>query len=322
MTQEILTAMLLGHACGDAMGVPVESETRRKLENTPVTEMHGFGVHNQPPGTWSADTSLTVATMESMTRLKKIDLEDIMRNFVDWYSGDKFTANDYTFDFDPITAEAIKNFLKGYRAQDCGISDEYANENGALIRMLPVAAYIYLTRGNNFDNDAMKIVHEITALTHAHPRTLIACGIYCLIAAEIFDGQNLQVAFSNGVDKAKNFYSTQENFQGEWFHYEFLTDKNFAATPAKNIVSRVYVIDNLKAALWCLLNTDNYKDLILKAVNLGGDTDTVAAIAGGLAGAFYGVEQIPQSWLDVLKKKDYLQKISADFYNAFGREKI
>jgi len=178
--------------------------------------------------------------MESMTRLKKIDFEDIFRNFVDWYSGDKFTANDFTFDFDPITEAAIKNFLKGYYPKDCGISDEYSNENGALIRMLPVAAYIYLTRGNNFDNDAMKIIH-----------------------------------------------------------YEFLLDKNFAATPEKNITISVYVVYTLKAALWCLLTTllttDNYRDLILKAVNLGGDTDTVAAIAGGLGGAFYDVEQIPQN---------------------------
>lgn len=97
MTQEKLTSMLLGYAAGDAMGVPVESEPRRKLEINPVTKMRGFGAYNQPPGTWSADTSLTIAAMESMTRLKKIDFEDIFRNFVDWYSGDKFTANEFYF---------------------------------------------------------------------------------------------------------------------------------------------------------------------------------------------------------------------------------
>ncbi len=318
MTQEKLIAMVLGHAVGDALGVPVESETRMRLENNPVTEMLGYGVHNQPAGSWSGDTSLTIAAMYSISRMKKIDYEDIMLNFVDWYSGDKFTANDYTFDFDPITSEAIGNFLKGYRPPDCGISDEYSNENGALIRMIPAAAYIFLTRGNNFDDDAMKIIHDYTSLTHAHPRNLIACGIYCLIAAEIFDGQNLQVAISNGLNRAKSFYSTHENFKDEWFHYEIFLDKDFAAIPEKNIPSRVYVVDNLKAALWCLLNTDNYKDLVLKAVNLGGDTDTIGAIAGGLAGAYYGIEQIPQNWLDVLKKKDYLIKTATDFYNAFN----
>ncbi len=260
--------------------------------------------------------------MESMTRLKKIDFEDIFRNFVDWYSGDKFTANDFTFDFDPITEAAIKNFLKGYYPKDCGISDEYSNENGALIRMLPVAAYISLTRGNNFDNDAMKIIHEVASLTHAHPRTLIACGIYCLIAVEIFDGQNLQVAFSNGVNKAKNFYSAHEKFWGEWFHYEFLLDKNFAATPEKNITISVYVVYTLKAALWCLLNTDNYKDLILKAVNLGGDTDIVAAIAGGLGGAFYGVEQIPQNSLTSSRKKIICKKFLQIFIQHLKGSKL
>ena len=322
MTQETLIAMLLGHACGDAMGVPVESETKMRLEDNPVTEMRGYGVHNQPVGSWSGDTSLTVATMESMTRLKKIDYEDIFRNFVDWYSGDKFTANDFTFDFDPITSEAIGNFLKGYRPLDCGISEEYANENGALIRMIPAAAYIFLTRVNNFDEDAFKIIHNLISLTHAHPRTLIACGIYCLIAAEIFEGKDLKIAISNGINNAKNFYINHENFKDEWHHYEFLLDKNFAETPERNISSRVYIVDNLKTALWCLLNTKNYRDLILKAVNLGGDADTIAAISGGLAGAFYGLEEIPAEWLDVLKKKDYLIQVATDFYNTFEGEKI
>lgn len=321
LTQEKIIAMLLGHAVGDAMGVPVESELRSRLEDNPVTEMRGFGTHNQPAGTWSGDTSLTIAAMESIARQKKVDLEDIMRNFIDWYSGDKFTANDYTFDFDPITSEAISNFLKGYRPPDCGITEEYANENGALIRLMPIAAYIYQTHGNNFDAAAMKIVHEYAALTHAHPRALIACGIYVLVAAEIFDGQNLAAAISNALNNAKNFYSNDEIFKDDWLFYRNFLTENIAEIPAKNIVSRVYVVDNLKAVLWCLLNTDNYKNLILKAVNLGGDTDTVAAIAGGLAGAFYGVEQIPAEWLDVLKKKDYLVQTATDFYNSLANMK-
>lgn len=320
LTQEKLTAMLLGHAVGDAMGVPVESVLRSHLEENPVAEMRGYGTHNQPAGTWSGDTSLTVAAMESIARTKKLDYEDIFRNFVDWYSGDKFTANNYTFDFDPITSEAIGNFLKGYRPLDCGIAEEYANENGALIRLIPIAAYVYLTRGKNFDADAMKLIHEYAALTHAHPRSLIACGIYCLVAAEIFDATNLPDAISTGLTNAQNFYAAHETFKDEWHYYAPLLNKDFAATSPKNIVSRVYVVDNLKAALWALLNTQNYRDLVLKTVNLGGDTDTMAAIAGGLAGAFYGVEQIPNEWLDVLKKRDYLAKVAADFYNSLAKE--
>ena len=243
-----------------------------------------------------------------------------MINFVNWYNGNLFTANDITFDCDPVTAAAIDNFLRGSKPLDSGISDEYSNENGALIRMSPAVAYIFITRGNNFDAEAMTLIHNLARLTHAHPRTLIACGIYSLILAEVFDGQNLQAAFDNGLNRAKDFYSENPDFQAEWVHYDLFFDKDFAAIPEKNIVSRVYVVDNLKTSLWCLLNTDNYRDLVLKAVNLGGDADTIAAIAGGIAGAHYGLAEIPEEWLEVLRKKDYLEKIAADFYNTLVKE--
>ncbi len=318
--QETIIAMLLGHAVGDAMGVPVERTSRWRLEINPVVDMRGYGTNNQPPGSWSGDTSLTIATMDSLSRRKNFDYEDIMINFVNWYNGNLFTANDITFDCDPVTASAIDNFLRGSKPLDSGICDEYSNENGALIRISPAVAYIFMTRGNNFDAEAMTLIHNLSKLTHAHPRTLIACGIYSLILAEVFDGQNLQAAFENGLNRAKNFYSEHPDFQAEWSHYDLFFDKDFAAITEKNIVPRVYVIDNLKAALWCLLNTNNYRELILKAVNLGGDADTIAAIAGGIGGAFYGLEQIPAEWLAVLRKKDYLEKIATDFYNAFEKE--
>ena len=316
---ENVTAAILGHATGDALGVPVELNLRRNLRDNPVTEMRGYGAHNQPAGTWSGDTSLTIATLESISRCKKIDYEDILRNFVDWYSGGIFTAGGETFDCDPTTAKAIENFLKGALPLHTGMADEYSNENGSLMRMLPAALYVYLTRGNNFDAAAMKIVHNISALTHGHPRTLIACGIYCIIAGEIFDGQNLPAAIQTGLSKARAFYS-HGKFSGEIFHYDDLFQENFAATPEEKIVSRVYIVDNLKAALWSLLNTDNYRAAVLKAVNLGGDADTVGAIVGGLAGAAYGLAEIPAEWLAVLRRKDYLEKIAADFYNSLDKE--
>lgn len=75
-------------------------------------------------------------------------------------------------------------------------------------------------------------------------------------------------------------------------------DKDFAALPEDEIESTDYVVSTLEAVVWCLLKTDNYKSMVLKAVNLGGDTDTIAAIAGGLAGIAYGLQDIPEDcWL-------------------------
>ncbi len=318
LTQKTVTSMLLGHAVADAVGVPVEFTKRYKLKDNPVVDMRAYGTYGQPAGTWSDDTSLTVAAMESMARLKKIDYADIMKNFLAWYNEDKFTATDETFDCGNTTANAISNFADGIPPLECGPDHENSAANGGLMRISPVAMYVYFKHGNNFYPETFETVHNFSSITHGNKNCLIAAGIYCSVAAGIFDGQTLQLAISKGLSRAQNFYGNLREFKEAFKNFERLFDKNFDKFFEDEIKSTGYVVASLEAAIWCLLNTDNYKDLVLKAVNLGGDTDTIGAIAGGLAGAFYGLEQIPQNWLDVLKKKKYLEKIAADFYNAFN----
>ncbi len=319
LTMEKMTAMLIGHAMADAIGVPVEFSKRAHLKKNPVTGILEYGTYHQPAGTWSDDTSLSIAAMESISRLGKIDYADIMKNFVEWYEHDKFTANDVIFDVGNTTAQAIENFMLGITPLECGPTNESTSGNGSLMRIFPVAAYLYLKRGNNFDADAMQTVHNFSRITHGSYSCQMSCGVYSLIAAEIFDGQDLKKAILSGINKAKNFYGNLREFEEAAQRLARIFDANFANLPEEEISSRGYVIASLESALWCLLNTDNYKDLVLKAVNLGGDTDTIGAIAGGLAGAFYGLEEIPAEWLSALKKKSYLEKIAADFYKVGER---
>ena len=93
----------------------------------------------------------------------------------------------------------------------------------------------------------------------------------------------------------------------EFVHYGRIFEKGFTDIPRDEINSSGYVVNTLEAALWCLLTTDNYRDCVLKAVNLGRDADTVAAVAGGLAGALYGYEAIPLEWRETLIKRDYIE---------------
>ena len=111
------------------------------------------------------------------------------------------------------------------------------------------------------------------------------------------------------MNDAKSFYGSEDAFK----NFLRLCDENFAALPEDKISASGYVVHTLEAALWCLLNTGDYKSLALKAVNLGEDTDTTAAIAGGLAGIIYGVESIPAEWLNILKRRDYLETICVNF---------
>lgn len=309
MDAKILKNMLLGLATADALGVPVEFESRRTLQAEPVTGMRSFGSWNQPAGTWSDDTSMTVAAMESISRLGRIDYEDIMKNFLNWYLHDSFTATGERFDIGNTTRAALVRYSrKILPATKCGATDENSNGNGSLMRILPATMYLFATRGK-IAADELKIIHEFSALTHGHIISQISCGIYSLIAAQILNGKNFSEAFAHGMDDAKNFYGTNETFD----NFARLCDENFAALPAEKISSSGYVLHTLEAALWCLFNTDDYKSLALKAVNLGGDTDTVGAVAGGLAGILYGVESIPNDWLETLKRRDYLEKICDDF---------
>ena len=307
-------AALIGLAVGDALGVPVEFSSRSKMKRNPVTGMREFGTWSQPIGTWSDDTSLTIAAMDSIARLKKIDKVDVMKNFVRWLRDNEFTANNDAFDCGNTTGAAIDNFMFGATPETCGITHESSNGNGSLMRIFPAIFYAY--EKAETDEEALQIVHEFSALTHAHEISQMSCGIYYLIAAQILDGQNLKDAIKNGLKQAEEFYSNQQKFVDFTENFSRLFKENFAALPEDAIRSSGYVLATLEAVIWCALNTDDYKTLLLTAVNLGGDTDTVGAIAGGIGGLAYGLQEIPADWLNVLKRREYLESLAEKFYLA------
>lgn len=312
MDAKIVRGMILGKAVGDALGVPVEFESRTWLKSNPVTDMSEFGTWSQPVGTWSDDTSLAVAAMDSIARLGRIDYQDIMENFLRWYERDEFTATGVRFDIGNTTYAAIIRFSRRIlQPTKCGSTDESSNGNGSLMRILPAPLYLFAKNGK-IGGDELRIIHEFSALTHGHAISKISCGIYSLIAAQVLSGKNISDAFKLGMNDAKKFYGNDPEFA----KFNRLCDENFAALPEDEISSGGYVLHTLEAALWCLLNTDNYKAALLKAVNLGGDTDTTGAVAGGLAGIIYGVEGIPADWLAKLKRRNYLEKLADDFAAA------
>ena len=307
---------LVGFAIGDAVGVPVEFKSRDCLRRSPVRDMTGFGTYKKTAGTWSDDTTMTIATMESIARLQKIDYTDIMTNFLKWYKKGDFTI-DGLFDIGKTTSRAIYRFAQGTAALECGDSKEHQNGNGSLMRILPVAFYLHSKFGNNFTNEAMEIIHNVSSLTHAHNISKMCCGFYCLIAAELLEGKSKEIAVADGLNKGAEFYRKSPQFT-EIFDDIFnrLFDKNFAKLPVDVIGSSGYVLDSLEASIWCLLNTNGYKSLILKAVNLGADTDTTGAIAAGLGGLIYDVESLPAEWINKLRKREYLESIEKSFFES------
>ncbi len=284
---------IMGLAVGDALGVPYEFRQRDSFR---AESMIGFGTHNQPAGTWSDDTSLTLATMESMTRRQELDLWDIMENFSGWLFGNKFTARGELFDVGTVTREAIVNFNEGYPPDKCGARGYFDNGNGSLMRILPLA----------FFTDHGKVIRAVSGLTHAHRIAQTACEIYVKTARELIRGKDILSAVNTALDRTNNPPKIFQRLRG--------IDK----LKRENVKSGGYVADTLEAALWCVINSESYSECVLAAVNLGGDTDTTAAVAGGLAGICFG--DIPDKWAAQLARKDYINKLCVDF-ERFIREK-
>lgn len=323
MKEKILGA-IMGLCIGDALGVPVEFESRELLRYNPVTGMRGYGVHGQPPGTWSDDSSLTLCLLDSLTH--GLDYTDIMQRFVSWMFEARYTPHGEVFDIGGTTKKSLFRFGKGYEPLLCGGRSEHDNGNGSLMRILPLVFYLHSLYvypsldhppgawkgGEQTKEGFFEIIHKVSSLTHAHPRSHIACGMYLCIAGFLIFS-DIPFAISMGIHEAKTYYEKREGYAEELRHFKRIYSgdsiSHFACIPEKEIKSSGYVVDTLEATLWCLLNTDSYESCALKAVNLGGDTDTIAAVAGGLAGMVYGPQAIPEAWMKHLARRGYIEEL-------------
>lgn len=306
-------AVVLGHAIGDAFGVPVEFKSREYLKENPVSDMHGYGTYDLPKGAWSDDTSMSLCMLASLSK-GKIDYDDIMRNFGKWYYDGEFTSTDKVFDVGGTCENAIhRYFNENLPYNKCGLSDDYSNGNGSLMRIHPIVLYFLYNKQSVIHFKAIKEISMASALTHAHPRSRLACNIYAFVLENLIKKPDKK-SVARGLNE---MYCSYKHYRYSWdvlkdeFHEleHFSRLLNIGDLTENEIKSDGYVVNTLEAALWCLLTTNTYRACVLKAVNLGGDTDTVGAIAGGLAGALYGYDGIPKEWLNTLLKKDYIESL-------------
>ncbi|WP_071131261.1 ADP-ribosylglycohydrolase family protein [Enterococcus timonensis] len=320
MEKNILQAAILGSILGDSVGVPVEFMPRERLTKQPVTGLRSFGTHNQPAGTWSDDSSMSLATIVSLTEHDD-DFNDVMTRFLAWLRQGEYTPFGICFDIGISTERAISRFEGGLTALRCGGSAESDNGNGALMRMMPVLFDLRKKFGDNFATDPQSydVIHNFARITHAHPRNLMACGLYLVIANELMTaklngGKHFKgAAVASGLKKARDYYQSNPAFQQESAYFARIFNTYFGMLPRKEIKSSGYVVDTLEASLWSFLSGRNYADCTLKAVNLGGDADTIASLSGGLAGIYYGLESIPAEWLDQLQKKEWIDTVIEAF---------
>ena len=298
---------IIGFVVGDTMGVPVEFNSRGKLLLNPVTEMLEYGTHNMPKGCWSDDTSMTLATMDSIIKCKEINTNDMADKFIKWYRNGEYTATGIMFDIGTTTQQALVKYQRGIDiASKCGGEREYDNGNGSLMRMLPIAYYCYL-KGLE-DTEILKIVKEGSSITHRHPISILGCYIYVRLAIELLKGKGLLQAYQE-IKKLDYLYFTEDTI----YKYERILNNDIGLYNINEISSNGYIVSTLEAVIWSLINSKSFNETIIKAINLGEDTDTVGACVGGLAGIYYGIENINQKWKDNILKYDYIINMCKEF---------
>ena len=304
----MISAVIYGLVVGDALGVPVEFEKR---DTYSITDMVGYGTYNQPPGTWSDDTSLTLALMEHLG--EKSDLSILMDKFVSYRDG-YLTPFGYFFDIGIATNEAIERYLSGISPEVCGGKDERSNGNGALMRISPLV--FLLLKNFNLINQ-VKVIKKYTTVTHGHPRSIVASIIYLFLLKDMLFNDSLPEVLDSVQIKLEEIFSQNSVYWEEYEnHFKEIFDEEFYHKSREEIKSTGYVVDTLKACLWCVGTTNSFKDAVLKAVNLGEDTDTIAAITGTLAGAKYSFESIPKEWIEKLVNKALIEEKCEQLFNG------
>ncbi len=306
--QDRISGALWGSVVGDALGVPVEFQSRQSLRDNPVTTMRGFGTYGQPPGTWSDDSSLLLCTVDSLATCGRFDVNDLADRFVRWGVDGYCTPHGNIFDIGIATSEAIANLGNGVPPEQAGRADEYSNGNGSLMRILPIALW-FLT---STSEELMVAPQRASCLTHRHPRSQMACALYCLLVRALIQGLPPEEAWQQSVERFAAFYQ-RAPYARERLHFRLIESGKLADQTELNIDSSGYVMHTLAAAVWCLLTSRSFEETMLKAVNLGGDTDTTGCVAGGLAGACYGIASIPADWKSVLARCSDIESLFTRF---------
>lgn len=295
-----LKSAILGMAVGDALGVPVEFQSRQELKKNPVVSMRAYGTHHQPLGTWSDDSTMAFCLMETLA--KGYDLQDLANRFINWYRHSYWTPHGDVFDMGNATRQAILTLEMGAKPTEAGGKSLDSNGNGSLMRIIPLLFYI---KDMELEQ-RWQITKDVSSVTHGHFISCFSCFIYLEYARFLLQGLDKFSAYKEMI-KLVNDFALKQNFPDALlskFQRILNAEKSIELFPDFEIQSSGYVLHSLEASFWCLLKYDNYSDTVLAAVNLGADTDTTAAIVGALAGILYKEEGIPMTWVANLVRLD------------------
>jgi len=276
---------LLGLACGDAVGTTVEFKTRGTF--SPITDMVGGGPFGLKPGEWTDDTSMALCLGTSLIKCGGFDPADQMERYCRWQGEGYLSSNGLCFDIGNTVSGALRRFRKSGEPFS-GSTDPMSAGNGSIMRLAPVVMF--------FAPDVAAVQHyaaESSRTTHGCDEAVDACHLLSAVLLQALAGADKEEVLAADLQPrgdGRGLCSSIMSIQRGGYR-----DKGEA-----EIRGTGYVVESLEASLWCFATTDNFRDAILRATNLGDDADTTAAICGQIAGAYYGAKGIPASWIEQL----------------------
>ena len=316
---------ILGCAVGDALGITQEifverpnhievtlQQVRNQRKSRKAcglqTELEGLGPWEHitlEAGEWTDDTAMLLCLCDSILQHTTVDTADLVTKFRSWwYQGYNACRHKTSLGLGGNTQEALERFDPEHPLILTGGSNPETDAgNGALMRLAPVPVYWHASL-----ETAMLMARKQAQTTHNVPEALDTCALMTFIMWHAI----------NGLDKAAIF-DLLPSLEGAFQHADVaklvMANAKWRTAHEDSIITLPSrCLWTLEAALWCVYNTSTFEDAVLKAINLGGDADTVGAITGQIAGAMYGVKCIPEPWLQGLKHQDSISKRATALY--------
>lgn len=281
---------LVGLAVGDAVGTALEFKPPGTFQ--PIDDMVGGGPFNLPVGAWTDDTSMALCLAESLVECGGFDPVDQLQRYVLWWKKGHWSSTGSCFDIGGTTSSALARFEATGKPY-CGSTSPRSAGNGSIMRLAPVPMYYAEQPAEAVDRS-----RESSRTTHGAEEAVDACRYF----------GSLLVGALNGVDKS-DLLAARHGHDPSYWKDRGLSPKidevakgSFKHRKPPEIQGRGYVVLSLEAALWAFHNTDNFRDGLLLAVNLGNDADTTGAVYGQIAGAHYGYSGIPEGWREKIVK--------------------
>jgi ADP-ribosyl-[dinitrogen reductase] hydrolase len=318
---------IYGLAVCDALGAPVEFKRRRSFQQ--VTSMLPNDNFNLPAGCFTDDTSMTLCLAHSLLDSDGCyDVVDQVKRYLAWSRDGYMSSTGYCFDIGVSTtlalnfwADMLESEVQTSAVKSAAILEEIKKHlakeeycgNGSLMRALPTALI------PSQQSEIIELARQSSLPTHPHPRCVHACIYYATLVHQALQGASkaalARYAYDSiGQNSSAIFGTAVDSVLGDRLG-EYKSLEDWLAVPANAIQSTGYVVDTIEAALWAFFTSDTFKDAAIQAVNLGDDADTVGAICGGLAGAYYGFDAIPELWLHEMKKLELVNEVAHKLTN-------